>query len=263
MLLRFSLLLCQNSPQNSWKRQQNRPQKAREIGKGEESGSGKRGILEKGSSQKNPFSGHFREFRDSRDSREPPDYEKQRRCRPFSRDSRDFRDFRESSSEKTPFAVTHFPVPKEQGNPKRQGKGEQGPLGSLRFEIAAMYDNSVQRCWPFGDPTLMPPNPSCLSACYDLSSSPTICLWCASPCFFGQMFGREKNTLRCLSGSAKWERLKGRNGSLSKIFADLVLDLQGKWFGVAENCRKPQEAVSTPFSHLVSPVKRCSSPPRR
>ena len=52
-----------------------------------------------------------------------------------------------------------------------------------------------------------------------------------------------------------------------QIFADSVLDLQGEWFGAAENCSKPQEtagnrrksqdAVSTPFSHLVSPIKRC------
>ena len=74
--------------------------------------------------------------------------------------------------------------------------------------------------------------------------------------------------LQSLLGSATWERLKGRHGSLSKIFADMVLDLQGKWLGAAENCRKPQEtagnrrksqeAVSTPFSHLVSPIKCCS-----
>ena len=44
-------------------------------------------------------------------------------------------------------------------------------------------------------------------------------------------------------GSAKWERLKGRNGNLSKILADLVLDLQGKWVGPAETCRKPQETA--------------------
>ena len=57
----------------------------------------------------------------------------------------------------------------------------------------------------------------------------------------------------------KWQRCR----RFSQIFADLVLDLRGKWFGAAENCRKPQEtagnlrksqeAVSTPFSHLVSP----------
>ena len=56
---------------------------------------------------------------------------------------------------------------------------------------------------------------------------------------------------------------------MSKIFADLVLDLQGKWFGAAENCGKPQEtagnsrksqeAISTPFSRLVSPNQRCPS----
>ena len=49
----------------------------------------------------------------------------------------------------------------------------------------------------------------------------------------------------------------------SPIFADLVLDLQGKWSGAAEpqetpaNRRKSQEAGLTPFSHLVSPMKRC------
>ena len=36
-------------------------------------GFGKRGLLEKGSFQRSPFSRDFREFRDSRDFREPPD----------------------------------------------------------------------------------------------------------------------------------------------------------------------------------------------
>ena len=36
-------------------------------------GFGKRGLLEKGSFQKRPFSRDSREFRDSRDFREPPD----------------------------------------------------------------------------------------------------------------------------------------------------------------------------------------------
>ena len=36
-------------------------------------GFGKRGLLEKGSFQKSPFSRASREFRDSRDSRDPPD----------------------------------------------------------------------------------------------------------------------------------------------------------------------------------------------
>ena len=36
-------------------------------------GFGKRGLLEKGSFQKSPFSRDSREFRDSRVSREPPD----------------------------------------------------------------------------------------------------------------------------------------------------------------------------------------------
>ena len=47
-------------------------------------GFGKRGLLEKGSFQKSPFS------RDSRDFRDPPDCEKQRRIRPLSRYSREF-----------------------------------------------------------------------------------------------------------------------------------------------------------------------------
>ena len=74
----------------------------------------KKGLLEKGSFQKSPFSRDSREFRDSRDSREPPDCGKQRRVRPSSRDSREFRDFRDSrdsSSEKTPFVMTPFSGP--------------------------------------------------------------------------------------------------------------------------------------------------------
>ena len=55
-------------------------------------GFGKRGLLEKGSFQKGPFSRDSGESRDFRDSREPPDCGKQRRIRPFSRDSREFRD---------------------------------------------------------------------------------------------------------------------------------------------------------------------------
>ena len=69
-------------------------------------GFGKRGLLEKGSFQKSPFSRDSREFRDSRVSRKPPDCGKQRRIRPFSRDSREFRDSRDSSSEKTSFVMT-------------------------------------------------------------------------------------------------------------------------------------------------------------
>ena len=75
------------------------------------SGFGKRGLLEKGSFQKSPFSRDFREFRDSRDFREPPDCGKQRRIRPFPREFREFRDSRDSSSEKTPFVMTPFSVP--------------------------------------------------------------------------------------------------------------------------------------------------------
>ena len=52
-------------------------------------GFGKRGLLEKGSFQKSPFSRDSREFRDSRDFRGPPDCGKQRRIQPFSRDSRE------------------------------------------------------------------------------------------------------------------------------------------------------------------------------
>ena len=76
-------------------------------------GFGKRGLLEKGSFQKSPFS---RDSRDSRDSREPPDYGKERRFRPFSRDSREFRDFgdsRDFSSKKTPFVMTPFSGPEK------------------------------------------------------------------------------------------------------------------------------------------------------
>ena len=79
-------------------------------------GFGKRGLLEKGSFQKSPFSRDSREFRDSRVSREPPDCGKERRFRPFSRDSRESRDFRDSrdfSSEKTPFVMTPFSGPEK------------------------------------------------------------------------------------------------------------------------------------------------------
>ena len=69
------------------------------------SGSEKKGLLEKGSFQKSPFSRDSRHFRDSRASR---------RIRPLCRDSREcreFRDSRDSSSEKTPFVVIPFPGP--------------------------------------------------------------------------------------------------------------------------------------------------------
>ena len=68
----------------------------------------KRGLLEKGSLQKSPFSSDSREFRDSR---EHPECGKQRRIRSFSRDSRELRDSRDSSSEKTPFVMTLFSGP--------------------------------------------------------------------------------------------------------------------------------------------------------
>ena len=77
-------------------------------------GFGKRGLLEKGSSQKSPFSRDSREFRESRVSRETPDCGKVRSFRPFSRDSRESRDLRDSrdfSSEKTPFVMTPFSGP--------------------------------------------------------------------------------------------------------------------------------------------------------
>ena len=74
---------------------------------------GKRGLLEKGSFQKSPFSRDSREFRDSRVSRDLPDCGKERRIRPFSRDSREFRDSRDSSSEKTPFVMTPFSGPEQ------------------------------------------------------------------------------------------------------------------------------------------------------
>ena len=86
--------------------------------KGKESGLEKG----KGSFQKSPFSRDSREFRDSR---EPSDCGKPRRVRPFSRDSREFRDFgdsRDSSSEKTPFVMTPFPVPKEAENMHTQSR---------------------------------------------------------------------------------------------------------------------------------------------
>ena len=67
-------------------------------------GFGKRGLLEKGSFQKSPFSRGL-----PRDSREPPDCGKQRRIRPFSKE------FRDSSSEKTPFEMTPFSVPELTG----------------------------------------------------------------------------------------------------------------------------------------------------
>ena len=92
-------------------------------------GFGKRGLLEKGSFQKRPFSRDSREFRDSRDFRESPDCGKKGRIRPFSRDSREFRDFRDSrdsSSEKTPFVMTPFSGPdlgtKKHGNGNVQAK---------------------------------------------------------------------------------------------------------------------------------------------
>ena len=87
-------------------------------------GFGKRGLLEKGSFQKSPFSRDSREFRDSRDFREPPDCGKQRTSRPSSRDSREFRDSRDSSSEKTPFVMTPFSGPEHRVNGVGRGGGQ-------------------------------------------------------------------------------------------------------------------------------------------
>ena len=97
-------------------------------------GFGKRGLLEKGSFQKSPFSRDSREFRDSRVFREPPICGNQRRIRPSSRDSREFRDFRdprESSSEKTPFVMTPFSGPEVRGG--GCGESEEGGGGLSIF----------------------------------------------------------------------------------------------------------------------------------
>ena len=78
-------------------------------------GFGKSFFLEKGSFQKISFSRDSGEYRDCRDSREPPDCGKQRRIRTFSKDSRKSRDFgdaRDPSTEKTPFVIALFPLPK-------------------------------------------------------------------------------------------------------------------------------------------------------
>ena len=86
-------------------------------------GFGKRGLLEKGSFQKSPFSRDSRELRDSRASREPPNCGKERRFRPFSRDpreSRDFRDSRDFSIEKTPFVMTPFSGPETKATERAQ-----------------------------------------------------------------------------------------------------------------------------------------------
>ena len=67
--------------------------------------------------------------------------------------------------------------------------------------------------------------------------------------------------LGCLLGSAKWERLKGRNGSLSKIFADSCRF--GPWSAVwvvwsrrklqktAGNRRKPQKIAGSSFDPFL------------
>ena len=116
----------------------------RPLSPGPSLGFGKRGLLEKGSFQKRPFSRDFREFRDSRLFREPSDWGKQRRFRPFSRDSRDFRDFRDSrdfSKERTPFVMTPFSGP--DSHPTKQGSHEtpwsktHGKCGHENAENAA------------------------------------------------------------------------------------------------------------------------------
>ena len=102
-------------------------------------GFGKRGLLEKGSFQKSPFSRDSRELRDLRDSRERQDSGKQRRIRPFSRDSREFRDLRESSSEKTPFVMTPFSGP-DIADPRNRSRLLRQDLrhsnAALRFKVA-------------------------------------------------------------------------------------------------------------------------------
>ena len=37
----------------------------------------------------------------------------------------------------------------------------------------------------------------------------------------------------------------------SQIFAELVLGLQGKWFGAEENCSKPQEIAGSSFDPFL------------
>ena len=111
-------------------------------------GFGKRGLLEKGSFQKNPFSRDSREFRDSRVSREPQDCGKRRRIRPFSRDSResrDFRDSRDSASEKTPFVMTPFSGPDKMAghgiSTKKTKKKRPGP----KFRTPRKYPQNTPK----------------------------------------------------------------------------------------------------------------------
>ena len=96
---------------------------------GKNVGFGKRGLLEKRSFQKCPF---------SRDSREPP-ARKQRRIRPFSRDSREFRDSkdsRDSSIEKTPFVMTPFSGPENGRLRKLLTERRQMSKGQFRKRVA-------------------------------------------------------------------------------------------------------------------------------
>ena len=73
----------------------------------------KRGLLEKGSFQKSPFSRDSREFRDSRDLENPQTVENKGESDNFLEIlERDFRDSRDSSREKTPFIMTPFSGPK-------------------------------------------------------------------------------------------------------------------------------------------------------
>ena len=76
--------------------------------------------------QKSPFSRDSSEFGDSRVSSEHPDCGKQRRFWRFSRDSGDFRDSRDSSTAKTPFAMT--PVFQS-----RMVQARSRPARALRF----------------------------------------------------------------------------------------------------------------------------------
>ena len=93
----------------------------------------KRGLLEKRSFQKSPFSRDSRESRDSKDFREPPECGKKGGSDHFLEDSGefgDFRDSRDSSSEKTLFVVTPLSGPEF---PKRRSNddGSNAPFPSL------------------------------------------------------------------------------------------------------------------------------------
>ena len=83
----------------------------RSAGRKSASGFGQKGSFGKGCFQKS----HFLEILENLEILERPQTVKNKgQSQSFSRDSRecrDCRDFRDSSSEKTPFVVTPFPVP--------------------------------------------------------------------------------------------------------------------------------------------------------